>query len=395
MAEYENNNMTQLAEDSFADFEFDYSDVPGKEYIESLNLVTTFYDYTYIYAQKNGFQEDKSNADALAKFILKLGEERNSPLSSLNTIKNWLKKTPPAANQSGRENVYILCFALGLNAKETKEFFLKAYLERPFNYKNTHEAVYFFCMNNRLSYAEARRMIEKIESAPEVENDDAEQVTEQIGYDISLITTEDDLVKYLVTNRSGFNVQSLTASRKIKELIEECKDLAKKEYKLLHNGDISVENVDELLTVITGYYARETVNGEKLYKQSISKSKLPELIRKNFPQREQFKQIEDGKASFDTIRKALIMLKFYSFFADALIHKAEDLENGLFYEFVDETNELLAECGYVQLYWRNPYDWLFGYCAYGAADPNPLNEFKTVIDIFYLDDEDTYKETKK
>lgn len=393
MAEYENNHATQLAEEIFANFEFDYGDVPGKEYIESLNTVTTFYDYTYLYAQKNGFEEDKSNADALAKFVITLGEGRKAPLSSLNTVKNWLKKAPPAANQAGRENVYTLCFALGLNAKETKEFFLKAYLERPFNYKNIHEAVFFFCMNNGLSYTDAQRMIEKIESAPEVENDDAEQVTEQIGYDISLMTTEDDLVKYLVTNRSGFTVQSQTATNKIKELIEECKDLAKKEYKLLHNGDISVGNVDELLTVITGYYARETVNGEKLYKQSISKSKLPELIRKNFPQREQFKQIEDGKASFDTIRKALIMLKFYSFFADALIHKAEDLENGLFYEFVDETNELLAECGYVQLYWRNPYDWLFGYCAYGAT--NPLDEFKNVIDIFYLDDEDTYKETKK
>ena len=277
--------------------------------------------------------------------------------------------------------------------RTAKEFFLKAYLERPFNYKNIHEAVYFFCMNNGLSYADAQRMIEKIESAPEVENDDAEQVTEQIGYDISLINAEDDLVKYLINNRSGFTVQSQTATNKIKELIEECKDLAKKEYKLFHNGDISVENVDELLTVITGYYAREMVNGEKLYKQSISKSKLPELIRKNFPQREQFKQIEDGKASFDTIRKALIILKFYSFFADALIHRAEDLENGLFYEFVDETNELLAECGYVQLYWRNPYDWLFGYCAYGAT--NPLDEFKNIIDIFYLDDEDTYKEAKK
>lgn len=393
MPEYKNNNATHLAEDTFAEFEFDYGDVPGKEYIESLNTVTTFYDYTYTYAQTSGFNEDKSNSDALAKFIVKLGEERNAPLSSLNTVKNWLKKSPPAANQAGRENVYTLCFAFGLNAKETKEFFLKAYLERPFNYKNIHEAAYFFCMNNGLSYAEAQRMIEKIESAPEVENDDAEQVTEQIGYDISLINTEDDLVKYLIHNRSGFTVQSQTATNKIKELIEECKGLAKKEYKLLHNGDISVENVDELLTVITGYYARETVNGEKLYKQSISKSKLPELIRKNFPQREQFKQIEDGKASFDTIRKALIILKFYSFFADALIHKAEDLENGLFYEFVDETNELLAECGYVQLYWRNPYDWLFGYCAYGAT--NPLDEFKNVIDIFYLDDEDTYKETKK
>ena len=218
-------------------------------------------------------------------------------------------------------------------------------------------------------YADAQRIIEKIESAPAVKNDDAENVTEQIGYDISLMTTEDDLVKYLVTNRSGFEVQSQTASNRVGELIEECKALAKSEHKLLHVDDISVENTDELLTVITGYYARETVNGEKLYKQSISKSKLPEMIRRNFPQREQFKQIEEGKASFDTIRKALIMLKFYSFFADALIHKAEDLENGLFYEFVDETNELLAECGYVQLYWRNPYDWLFGYCAYGATNP--------------------------
>ena len=393
MAEYENNNATQLAEDAFFQFEFDYSDVPGKEYIESLNTVTTFYDYTYAYAQKNGFEDDKSNADALAKFIVKLGEERNAPLSSLTTVKNWLKKAPPAANQAGRENVYTLCFALGLNAKETKEFFLKAYLERPFNYKNIHEAVYFFCMNNGLTYADAQRIIKKIETAPEIKNDDAENVTEQIGYDISLMTTEEDLVKYLITNRSGFTAQSQTATNKIKDLIEECKKLAKAEYKLIHIGDISVENVDELLAVITGYYARETVNGEKLYKQSISKSKLPENIRKNFPQREQFKQIEDGTASFDTIRKALIMLKFYGFFADALIHKAEDLANGLFDEFVDETNEMLAECGYVQLYWRNPYDWLFGYCAFGAD--NPLDEFKNIIAVFYLDDPDTYKENKK
>lgn len=394
MSVFQNNEETRLAEDVFSAFEFDYDDVPGKEYIASLNTVTTFYDYTYIYAQKNGFDEDKLNADALAKYIVKLGEERGAPLSSLNTVKNWLKKVPPAANQAGRENVYTLCFALGLNANQTKEFFLKAYLERPFNYKNIHEAVYFFCMNNGLTYVDAVRIIKGMESVPvDSKKEDVEIVTEQVGYAISLMTSEDDLVKYLVANRSGFTVQSQTASNKIEELIEECKALAKKEYKLLHNGDLSVKNVDELLTVITGYYARETVNGEKLYKQSISKSKLPELIRKNFPQREQFKQIEEGKASFDTIRKVLIMLKFYSFFADALIHKAEDLENGLFYEFVDETNELLVECGYVQLYWRNPYDWLFGYCAYGAA--NPLDEFKNVIDVFYLDDEDTYKDTKK
>ena len=147
----------------------------------------------------------------MAKFIIKLGEERNAPLSSLNTVKNWLKKAPPVANQSGRENVYILCFALGLNAKETKEFFLKAYLERPFNYKNIHEAVYFLCMNNGLTYADAQKMIKTIESAPEVKNADAENITEQIGYAISQMTIGDDLVNYLISNRSGKGIVTFGA----------------------------------------------------------------------------------------------------------------------------------------------------------------------------------------
>lgn len=389
MAEYENNNDTQFVEDTFAKFEFDYSDVPGKEYIERLNIVTTFCDYTYIYAKRNGYEGEKKDIDSLARFVFNLGSINGAPLSSVATVKNWLKKAPPSASYMGRESVYVLCFALKLNAKETKEFFLKAYLERPFNYKNIREAVYFFCMNNGLNYYNAERIINRIEEAPIIENSNAEKVTEQIGFTLLNITSEDEIVKYIINNRSGFLTYNHTATCKIKELIAECKEFAKKEHKLFNKDDISVESIDELLYIITGYYAREVENGEPVYKRSISKSKLPALAKKNFPQREQFKQIENGTASFDTIRKALIILKFYSFFADALINNAIELENGLFYEFIDETNEMLAECGYVQLYWRNPYDWLFGYCAYGSA--NPLDEFRNIIDVFYLDDPDIYR----
>ena len=216
MSEYVNNNATQLAEDAFSEFDYDgYKDVPGKEYIESLNTVTTFYEYVYKYAQKNGFDGPKEDADLLANFLMKLGDDRKAPLSSLNTVKNWLKKAPPATNQAGRENVYALCFVLGLNAKETKEFFLKAYLERPFNYKNIHEAVYFFCMNNGLTYLKAKELIEKIEAIPESnQNKEAEVVTEQVGYVLSMKTTEDDFVKYIVDNRSGFAMQNQTATKK-------------------------------------------------------------------------------------------------------------------------------------------------------------------------------------
>ena len=376
------------------DYDLDYDlNFLGRKWIESLDEVKTFYEYVYFYAHKKGFKGEESDADGLAKFVFECGNERNVTLSSLNTLKNWLKKAPPSGSQQGREKVYALCFALGLDASKTEEFFLKAYLERPFNYKNINEAVYFFCLKNKLPYSKAKEMIQKIEAKPDVENKDAEQVTEQVGLAISKMNSEDELIKYLVENRSAFEkTQNQTAIAKIKELYEECKELAIKEHKRLHiNDNISVKSIDDLLEAITGYNARATYEGKKVYKTSISKSKLPAAVRKNFPQREQFKQVEQFKqnekdtASFDVIRKFLIMLKFYHFFANALIENAEELEkNSFFREFVDETNEMLAKCGYVQLYLRNPYDAVFAYCAYGAA--NPLDEFKNVIYEFYLSD---------
>lgn len=393
---FTNREATQMVESALDDLDYDLDydlNFLGRKWIESLDEVKTFYEYVYFYAHKKGFKGEESDADGLAKFVFECGNERNVTLSSLNTLKNWLKKAPPSGSQQGREKVYALCFALGLDASKAEEFFLKAYLERPFNYKNINEAVYFFCLKNKLPYSKAKEMIQKIEAKPDVENKDAEQVTEQVGLAISKMNSEDELIKYLVENRSAFEkTQNQTAIAKIKELYEECKELAIKEHKRLHiNDNISVKSIDDLLEAITGYNARATYEGKKVYKTSISKSKLPAAVRKNFPQREQFKQIEQFKqnekdtASFDVIRKFLIMLKFYHFFANALIENAEELEkNSFFREFVDETNEMLAKCGYVQLYLRNPYDAVFAYCAYGAA--NPLDEFKNVIYEFYLSD---------
>lgn len=390
----ENHEGTRAAEAVFWSMDYDYSYLPGQDYIESLDDVRTFVEYTYKYAQKKGFQGEQTDVNALAKFIYNLGIEAQSSLSSLETVKNWIKKSKVANTDEARENVYRLCFALGLDAWETGEFFLKAYLERPFNYKNIHEAVYFFCMLNGLGYPEAKRIIQRIEAFSYKYNKDAENVTEQIGYDILQKNTEDDFVNYIVNNRSGFEVQNKTATKKIMELFEECKSLAEEEQKFFSGEDLSVKNIDELLTVITGYFARETADGKKIFKKSISskESKLPALIKTNFPQREQFKQIEKGTASFDVIRKFLIILKFYHFFADAMLNQVDAFEEGLYDEFIDEANTMLAECGYVQLYWRNPYDWVFGYCA---ASTNPLDEFRSVIETFYLNISEIYEDKKK
>lgn len=410
------NNLTQQAEDKFSTYDFESDDtVPGKEYIETLNCVTNFYDYTWKFAKEKGYDQDRNEKEALIKYITQKcaahKDMNGKPLVSAATIKNWLENafsedndwTGPAGNQAGRENVYRLCFALGLNAEETRNFFLKAYLERPFNYKNIHEAVYFFCLNKGLTYNDAERIIAKIEAIPFYENADAQDVTEAIGEELQKKNTEDEVIRYIVENRSGFKVQNQTATKHILELIEECKKLAEQELsgscEDTTTEKISITNVDSLLNAIYGYSARSvqvdkkdhTTNGTakatyvKKYDKSISKSNFPKLIKENFPQRQQIENILVGKASFDVIRKTLIMLNFYHFFAEATLNQEEEYSKYWFDEFVDETNILLADCGYVRLYWRNPYDWMFGYCAYSLdVGGNPLEQLRLLIEEFYL-----------
>ena len=59
---------------------------------------------------------------------------------------------------------------------------------------------------------------------------------------------------------------------------------------------------------------------------------------------------------------------------------AAQSEDGLTYE---ELQTVLAECGYVQLYWRNPFDWMIGYCAMSL---NPLDTLRDLIEEYYLSD---------
>ena len=400
-AEYENNDATRCAQKTFQEFEGDYRDVPGKDYIKTLNAVakeTTFYQKTYdCVKEKHKFDGFVEDADSLANFVFDLvcnlgKDENDEPLISSKTVGNWFKKSPPSS--VSREKVYILCFALGLNSKETKEFFLKAYLDRPFNYKNINEATYFFCMNNRLSYDDARRIITTIEKTPCINNPDAEDNTEQIGDDISNIKTEEEFIKYIINNRSGFSTQNKTATEKVQELEKECEALATDELnqvKDIIGKEFSVTNSNELLDVICGYSARGK-NGKSELKFSITNenSKFPDRIKTNFPQEHLLRKILAGKEkSFDVIRKALILLKFYHFFMDAQLNGESDTSKYWFDEFVEETNTLLAECGYVQLYWRNPYDWMFGYCANSAdviGEYEPIEQFRHLIEEFYLKD---------
>lgn len=397
MGKYESSKATQIAQNEFFKYDFENIELPGKEYIDALNNASFFTEKLFDQIIKSGYDADPADAGQLVSYVLSRCKSEGISISRQN-ITNWLSSGTPASSSAGRDNVYKLCFALGMNEKQTGEFFLKAYLERPYNYKNITESVYYFCLKNSLGYNKATEILQRIEEIPPIENNSTIETTELVGRAVDAIRDEQALIKYLAENRASFSQQNKTATKKIEQLLSECMKLAEREYSITnpHEESISVTNVDELLNVIYGYSARATEGVEEkngksvpkaVYKESISESYFPELIRKNFPQRQQFENISKSKASYDVIRKALVMLNFYHFFADATVSGA-DLESGLFDEFVIEINETLERCGYVQLYWRNPYDWMIGYCA---CSPSPLAELRDLIYEYYQGNDEIYQ----
>ena len=196
-------------------------------------------------------------------------------------------------------------------------------------------------------------------------------------------------------NHQGFANQNQTALNTLKELIKKSVDLAEWERKEEKDflGDTgthvieSEEDVPAILSVILGYEARAKIDGVEVYKKKISESNFPDLVKNNFPQPQQLQDILNGKkTSSEAIRKAIILFTFYNIFAKLKKEKKTDMAVG-FDTYSDTIDEILYKCGYVQMYWKHPYDWMFGYCA-GA--PDPLSELRALIEAFYLDLEDMY-----
>ena len=412
MAQIQDNKATELVYGSLFGYDFEDKILPKIEDLEKIISIYTFREYIYTHAVRCGFTGNVSDTEGLQQFVSKKCNEAGIELGSgtEDTIGRWLKGLP-AKTMDGRDKVYKLCFALQMNAAQTMEFFLKAYLERPFNYKQISEAVYFYCLNNGYTYPDAIRIISVIEAHDVVSNPYADNVTEQIGAQLAEIESEEKLIKYLVENRSGFLKQNQTAINKINELKQSCFDIAPREYAISCNTNaeemIIKNKVDSLLNVIYGYSADKSSDQKKIFKKSLKDSKIPKFITNNWPDKENFSRIKHGNASYDVIRRALIMLVFYDFFANAVVAEKEAAETrkktgqeatapciaeGLFDEFVTETNTILAECGYVQLYWRNPFDWLIGYCAQSGAPLDTLREF---IEEYYLSDETVCDQPQK
>jgi len=355
-------------------------------------------------------KEDKKGIiKELNKRYRAMGLEEGVP----KAVKNWLEGVP--VNPAYRENLYNLCLALEMNTEQVRIFFLKNYMTIPFNYKDRIDAIYFFGISHNLSYVEIEQLLKEFES---VEDDNVEMTanTKLIGNYIAEIDDIDIFREYLRNNSYSKKMQYETAAQSITDLavanaiyaqIERILKIGLLREKENKKGeqlsepiilkDANRVNYKALLFVMYGYDNQERYANKKT---KISKCEyLPKAFRENFPNDQEFSRIVNKEASADVYRKALIIMKFYNFFCSSMLtymygtdtpeekhamvktlddYRERDMDaiEADLDDFYYETGLLLSQCGFEQMYARNPFDWLMLYCA---KSTDPLDTFRTLL----------------
>ncbi len=270
-------------------------------------------------------------------------------------VQNWIKGTTPGI--TNRANNYDLCYALEMDFQQTAVFFQKHFLTQPFNCKSRIDAVYLYCLYHRKPYTSVTDLLEVSEKFPLQEQ--AHTSTSQIFSTILSIDDDEAFLKYTFahcySNEQQFQLARELINSEIKHLKE---DIIR--YK---NKDILSENRLNSMTVteLLGY-------NYQLDGSSKAQHKLPKRFTESLPNDVTLGRIINGESvSYELLRKTLMLLRFNSFYSQAINDDRDKIAQNLM-DFYEELDSTLISCGLAQLYVRHPFDCLLLYCA-NSYDP--------------------------
>ncbi len=271
------------------------------------------------------------------------------------TVTEWIKGTTPGV--TNRRNNYDLCYALEMNIRQTAAFFQKNYLSLPFNVKNATDAVFMYALYHERPYAVVSRMLER--SGDFVPEKNAGTTTSQIISSILEINDDEKFLRYLSEHCYDNKQQFLLARNIINEEIENVRSILLKfeSDRILSPDRLGSMTIEALLGI--KYQSSDRIN---------KGSRLPRRFTESLPNDVTLGKIVNGDvASYDLLRKTLMLLKFYNFYYEA-DNSDPYMIGGNLMDFYEELNGVLISCGFAQLYVRHPFDCLLLYCA-NSYDP--------------------------
>ena len=274
------------------------------------------------------------------------------------TVQEWCKGTAPGI--TNRQNNYELCCALEMNFQQTAVFFQKHFLTLPFIIKAKTDAVFMYCLFHSKPYATVTELLEKSKGFVTKEN--AHTSTSRIAAVIFDTDDDEKFLDYLsghcYDNQQQFQLARNIIKKETENVQEVIKDyhLTDKDTRIYKNrlGSLTIE-------ALLGYRYQQ---GGRMAKNS----RLPKRFTESLPNDVTLgKILNDGEASYELLRKTLMLLKFYNFYIEAE-NSDPDTICGNLMDFCQELNSSLISCGFAQLYVRHPFDCLLLYCA-NSYDP--------------------------
>ena len=271
------------------------------------------------------------------------------------SVQNWIRGTVPGI--TNRVNNYELCYALEMNFQQTAVFFQKHFLTLPFNVKSREDAVFCYCLYHQKPYAAAAELLQRSKDA--VQQAEAHTDTAVILSSIMQIDNDDAFLEYLLHHCYG-NQQmfQLARSTVLSEL-----ELLK--CSIRSNGTADYLSPDRLnstaLSELLGYKYQSSIKNDV-------KPVLPKRFTESLPNDVTLGKIINGDtASYELLRKTLMLLRFYNFYNEALNTDINTVANNLL-DFYEGLNSTLIACGFAQIYVCHPFDCLLLYCA-NSYDP--------------------------
>ena len=380
MAEY-----TNFFEDK--SFDIPYEDDYIEEMKSAVKLFRTFDKALDTFILEHGFKGDIDNVDEKVSYISDKMKSAGVPIP--RNIRKWYTEHKRIERNS--KTPFQICFAFGLSVEEVNDFLRRICLSRGLDPHSVEEVVYYFAFKNELGYSDAMGIIEQVEKVkPSRINVDEVIYTDLIADEIDEIETVEELISYLNENSCRFEYNNATACNIIKNIwksITEEDGIACREKKILYAAfdedkeekpddkkakknisaakDKGVKKSEESIWKVylqilglSGDYMKGICKDRSLKSILKDGELLHPLAEESFPDREGLNKILIGEhVSYERVRKVLILLVFYRFWAVRAIEKKEYKAGyGDTDRCIAAINDSMVEAGYPLLYAANPYD---------------------------------------
>jgi hypothetical protein len=360
-----------------------------EELLQVVRLFRPFSAAITEFISEHGYQGDTSDIDAKVAFIR--AAFAKADMDAPREVREWFTLQQPIK----RDTVFQICFAFGLDGGETDEFFRRIFTrERSFNCHQMPEAIYYFCLNNGLTWTDAMDIQSSVSlSGKEKTNGDI-VYTSSIIAELNNLQDKDDLIHWLNDNIDKFAGSNVTAYETIRRLWEEVSGpdgLLIQERKSLPSihDDAATGEKSKLRSNVSGvrsydaYLAILQLDKKEVKRLATDRSIKPILERlhdnaqDSFPDRQGIELILRGEiVSYERVRKWLVLLTFYTYWVRKALSKGNyEADSGDADRCITSMNQHLINSGYPELYVGNPYDWIF---FYAAKCEEPLYVFRYI-----------------